>query len=158
MTGMHKVALHGLLQIPFCILAQRGKHEGISWIPVGCHMLSHSAPCRVKMPLEKACLEADCFAKVTENSCWGKGLKTYVLREPHDMMEALPNPVGGLRVEIALKRSLIAKRETKASTVLLYISKLARRQEWFSSLCLRYPHNRIDGSSSHLRFFKHDAK
>lgn len=69
MTGMHKVALHGLLQIPFCILAQRGKHEGISWIPVGCHMLSHSAPCRVKMPLEKACLEADCFAKVTENSC-----------------------------------------------------------------------------------------
>ena len=45
------------------------------------------------------------------------------------MMEALPNPVGGLRVEIALKRSLIAKRETEASTVLLYISKLARRQE-----------------------------
>ena len=103
MTGMRKVALSGLLQMPFCILAQRGKHEGISWIPLECHMLSHSAPCRI--PLETACLEADCFAKVTENSCSGKGLKTYVLRGPNDMMEALLNTVGGLRVEMALKRS-----------------------------------------------------
>ena len=45
------------------------------------------------------------------------------------MIEAMLNPVGGLRVEIALKRSLTAKRKTEASIVLLYISKLTGRQE-----------------------------
>ena len=65
------------------------------------------------MALEKVYLEADCLAKVTENSHWGTGLKTYAPRELHDVIEALLDPVGGLRVE---KRFLIGKRKTEAST------------------------------------------
>lgn len=91
MTGVGRWQCLGCSKFHFAFWSREGSMVGLALDSHSTsHTQSHSTPCRgVKMLLEKACLETDCLAKVTENSHWGTGLKTRTPRELRGTIERL---------------------------------------------------------------------